>query len=51
MKISPFGFFTSAPAPAPHFCIVSNFYAVSGNGDGVKIGDDAKMRSGGGAMR
>ena len=48
VKVSIFGFLPHRSAAAPHFRIVSNFYAVSENEDGVKIGDDAKMGIGSG---
>ena len=47
VKFPPFGIIPHRSAASPHFRIVSNFYAASENGDGVKIGDDAKMQSGG----
>ena len=45
MKNSPFGFLPPRSAPAPHFRIVLNFYAVSENGDGVKIGGGVRTRT------
>ena len=45
VKVSPFGVLPPhRSTAAPHFRIVSIFYAVSENGDGVKIGAEVKVK-------